>query len=247
MKKYAVFIIIILSINLIVAPSFIFQKNETVNFRFRCFDNNTNSYCNNSTQLIINIEFPNGSNALNNQSMTFNETFFNVSLNTKVLGVYTAIIHSPSKNGTQSEFTYEITTTGDVLSTGQGIIYIIFLIAAMSAFGLTLYGAIMIPYRNPPNPDGHQIGIHEFGYLKVVLIVFSYIMLMWIFGIVRSITFNYLFINGSYNFFNWAFRIMFAFMWPLIVMSFLLLLVNYISAKKFQKMLERGLPTRDIR
>ena len=138
---------------------------------------------------------------------------------------------------------FTITQTGDLLTTGESLIYLFFLLAALSLLGFTLYGSIIIPYRNKPNPDGQVIGLNEYGYVKVICIVFSYVMLMWILGISRSIMFNYLFINGSYNLFNWAFQIMFALVWPLIVMSFLLILINYISTKKFQKALERGIPT----
>jgi len=137
-----------------------------------------------------------------------------------------------------------ITQTGEEIQTPESIIYLVFLIAGGGLLFLCLYGSIKIPYRNPPNPDGQVIGIHEYGYLKVILIVFSYVLLMWELGIVRSIMYNYLFINGSYNIFNWAFNVMFAFVWPLIVMSFLLILLNYLNTKKFQKALERGVPLR---
>ena len=137
-----------------------------------------------------------------------------------------------------------VTQTGEQIQTPESIIYLIFFLSSWALFCLVLYGSIKIPYRNPPNPDGQVIGIHEYGYLKVLCIVFNYVILMWIMGIIRSVMFNYEFINGSYKLFNWVFWVMFSFMWPLIVVSFLLILLNYISTKKFQKALERGVPIR---
>ena len=81
-------------------------------------------------------------------------------------------------------------------------------------------------------------------YLKIFLMVISYILLMFIFGIVRSITANYLSINGAYRLFNFLFFLMFSFMYPLFVTSLILTVVMYLSSKKLQKALERGVPIR---
>ena len=112
-KTILIFFTLLIMITLVSSAdtSYTFKQNEEVNFRFRCIDQ-TNNYCDSGVLLMINIESPNGTNILDNSSMTFNPTFFNHSLPTDEIGIHTAFIISPNSNTTDSEFTYEVTTTG---------------------------------------------------------------------------------------------------------------------------------------
>lgn len=138
-KQILIMLGVLLTINLVMAGSYMFAQNEEVNFRFRCIDQN-NSYCNSGTSLVISVEYPNGSNALDNQTMTHNPTFYNVSLPSDTLGNYAAIILSPTTNGTVSEFTYDITPTGYSLDTSKSIItflaVLVLIIIALLFFAL---------------------------------------------------------------------------------------------------------------
>lgn len=117
MKKIFIIILGIFIISLVSADTISsnnileFKFDKSVNYRFRCFDEN-NNYCNSNTQLLINVEYPDGSNALNNVSMTYNETFFNVTLPTNKLGDYNSIIFSPTSANTTTEFIYRVSETG---------------------------------------------------------------------------------------------------------------------------------------
>lgn len=98
-----------------------FQLNEEVNYRFRCYDD-TGSYCSPTTVLLISVEYPNGTNALDNISMTYQGTYFNVTLPTDAVGEnYQVLINSPTSNNTITEFPYTVTPTGD----NNGIPYIL--------------------------------------------------------------------------------------------------------------------------
>ena len=134
-KKYIILrlitigLVIYFLLPLIHAENLIFKQNEYVNYRFRCLDEN-NNYCNSGTILTISIESPNGTNILDNLSMTYNPTYFNVSLPTNLIGEYNSIIISPTSNGTVSEFKYIITYTGQQVSLSNIIIVIAFLFIA---------------------------------------------------------------------------------------------------------------------
>jgi hypothetical protein len=134
------FILTLVFVNSISAENLLFKQNDNVNYRFRCLDEN-NSYCNSGTILTISIEYPNGTNAKDNLSMTYNPTYFNVTLPTDVLGEYNSIIVSPTTNGTVSEFKYEVTANGKENASGMVIILfiLIFLILVASTCFLTLY------------------------------------------------------------------------------------------------------------
>jgi len=129
-KQIFILVGILLMLNLVMGASYIFKQNEDINFRFRCLDVD-NNYCLSATQLNINVEYPNGSNALDNQSLTHNPTYYNVTLPSDALGNYAAIILSPTSNGTISEFTYDITTTGAKVSLSNTVIVLAFLILAI--------------------------------------------------------------------------------------------------------------------
>jgi len=113
--KYKLIVMVmctLLIINLVSATSFTFKQNEDVNYRFRCLTI-TGDYCTSGTILVISVEYDlNGSNILNNVSMTFNETFFNITLPTHTTGTYKGIISSTTSNNTVSEFTYEVNPLG---------------------------------------------------------------------------------------------------------------------------------------
>lgn len=140
MKSKIIYLMIgLILINIILVSaesSYNFKQNELVNYRFRCFSNITNSYCSDATQLMISVEYPNGQNALDNQSMTYNPTYFNVSLPTNMIGDYEAIIVSPTVNGTISEFTYSVTPSGFA---GSNTLIFYFLILGIS-FGVIVLG-----------------------------------------------------------------------------------------------------------
>lgn len=116
------------------------KKGEDINYKFRCFDEN-NNYCNSATVLVLNIEYPNGTNAIDNSSMTYNLTYFNHTLPTSQIGCYSVIITSPSSNNTLTTFSYEVTPTGDYFSVIYLIadIVLIFLIIILLVFAQNKY------------------------------------------------------------------------------------------------------------
>lgn len=133
----------IILMNLLVVSaevSYVFKLDEDVNYRFRCVDT-SNVYCDNTTLLLMSIEYPNGTNAYDNSSMTHNPTYFNHTIPTSALGQYNTLIISPTVNGTITEFSYDVTPTGKEITSGQGfssigiIMAMIFLASLFSFFG----------------------------------------------------------------------------------------------------------------
>lgn len=112
MKKILFLMVGIVLLSFVIAEaSYTFKRNEQVDFRFRCLDED-NNYCPSTTLLVISIENPNGTNLMDNISMTHNPTYYNISLPTNETGRYSAIILSPTVNNSITEFTYIITIEG---------------------------------------------------------------------------------------------------------------------------------------
>lgn len=102
------------------AQSFVFGQNDPIDYWFKCFDAD-GAYCNSQTILSISIQDPTGANVLNNVTMTFNPTYFNVTLPTNLTGTYSAIINGQNLTST---FTYLVTPNGELPTTATAFFYI---------------------------------------------------------------------------------------------------------------------------
>jgi len=249
LKQITIFILAFLLVLPFVLgeSSFVFKQDDTVDLKIPV-TNSDNSIITTSTS--CNITIRNGKDVILVQDgiMSFNSAgYFNYTLNdTSTLGQHPVFITCTdgADNGFSS-FSFDITATGDILTTGTSIIYVIFLIAIIFTFGLTVWGAIAFPFKNKTNDLGHILSVNDLKYLKVICIVFSYVLLMFIFGVTRSILANYLFLNGAHRVFNWLFWFMFAFVYPLAILSFLFTLILFLESRKIKRILERGKPFRD--
>jgi len=133
--------------------------------------------------------------------------------------------------------TIEATPNGYYLTTEKSIMFFMFAVFIFSIFILCLYWTIVLPYQDVKNDEGEVISINDLKYLKIFLSVMSYIILWMFFGIMDGIFSNYMYEIGIGNYFEWAYNIMLAFIWPCIVVGVTFLIVSYINSKKLQKTL----------
>lgn len=220
-----------------------FEQNSNIDLKVPCQFNGSN--CDSTAVCNASVAYPNGSLMIENQLLTNGGNGVpNISISdSSVLGTYivsAVCTQSGISGGTVFEF--EISRTGTQLSTGQGILYTIFLIAAIAIFGLMLYWAIRLPFRNQRDGEGEIISINDLKYLKIFLSAMSYVVLMFIFGILRSITYSFLILPGPDRFFELMYTIMLSFLWPLIIVSLLFALIIFITDRKLSKSIERYSP-----
>ncbi len=247
MKKILVIFMLALLIFPIVSAQLIFRKGEPVELKIPA--NVDGSILSATALCTINVKYPNGTYLLDNETMNnLNNGEFNVSINdsqTTALGDYESSIFcvDGGQNGT-STFSFGETNSGSDLSTGQSIVYVIFLMATMFTFFIALFGAIRIPFKNTVNPEGQVVSVNDLKYLKVFLIFICYVLLLFIFGITKSITENFLFLNGAHKVFQFLYAIMWAFIIPFIIVGLVLTLVLFLQSKKISGALERGVPIR---
>lgn len=128
MKKiWTALLIGILCMTLVSASSYVFKKDDIINFQLKCIDINS-TYCSVATQVLVNIDAPNGTNVVDNLSATPNPTYFNFTIPTSDIGEYKVLVISPTYQNSTTEFTYLVTSTGDTMG-----IYL-FLILAIGGF-----------------------------------------------------------------------------------------------------------------
>lgn len=166
--------------------------------------------------------------------------------NTSTLGTYTFSWNPSCKDCAEVNCgnSFEITPNGYTLSTSQGILYIVFIIGMFGAFILLFYGAIVIPYKNQRADDGSVVGINQMKYLKIFCIIFSYLCLMFISGMLQSIFSNFLLFDNASQFFYTIYWILLSLLFPGIVLSMLFMFINFLNDKKINDALMRGVPFR---
>lgn len=139
-------------------------------------------------------------------------------------------------------YDWKITPNGSELSVPQGILYLVFLIAAIGIFLLCLYYAVKIPWKHRRDEEGYIIGVNDLRYFKLFLIVICYIVLMFSAGLLRGITANYIPEIGVSGFFEWIFWIMLSLMYPIIICAFIIALIIFLTNRKLYEGIKRGLP-----
>jgi len=250
MKKFILlYMIIMMCMFLGVVTGLTYQQESEVDIKFPCY-NTTGALCSPLANCNVTLYGPNNVLIFNNSEATnqlASSLYFNITLTptqTSNNGENCLIAYCcDSGDGDNpcgdTSICFEITPSGNTLSTANGIIYVVFLIGALFVFFLLSYGAIAIPFKDVRNEEGKVVSVNDLKYFKVFFMVLSYIMLMWIFGILYSITSTFLILNGIEKFFYYLFIIMLSFLWPAIVLSLIICLILFIDGKKMRKRLLR--------
>ncbi len=241
MKITNLIIAVLFWVSLVSAANFVFTQGEAIDLKISCFDEN-NDFCNSSVICNITVLRPNHEVIINNQQMTFNTAFFNLTLNstdTSALGEYSTTTICTGNTTGFSTFSFDVTPTGTVLSTGESVLYLLFLFLLAVTFFTTLFWSIRLPFKNVRNAEGEIISVNDLKYLQVFLIAITYVLLMWIFGILQAVTKNFLVFFGIDRVFFWLYTLMLSFLIPGVVLTFLFALLLVINDKRLIKALER--------
>lgn len=237
---FAIFVLsMIFNSNIIIAQQEslgTFKLNNCVLLKQVCFNC---TYINIST-----ISYPNSSLALEletamiNSTITYNYTFCGANDS----GTYTYCGHG-NVNGVDTPFCTDflITGSGYDLSISQSIFSTISLIALFVLLGLTTWGAIIFPWKNPTNENEEVIGINDLKYVKVILWVFAYLEFFFIISIFRNLSGIVLILQDAYGLFNivyWFILISFIPFFPLLLYF---TIATWLFDKKTQKYLQHGI------
>lgn len=120
--KLKMLLIAILVIPLVIGADFTFEQNKEFDLKFFCF-NETNSLCPSGSTCNMTLFYPNNTILVNNQQLTFNPSYFNYTLNSTQTTATGIGIGSTYCYGTTvgfSTFNYEVTPTGEVMTSTQG-------------------------------------------------------------------------------------------------------------------------------
>ena len=230
----------ILLIGIVSSTSFIYKQNDMVNQRIRCFDSN-NNYCGSGTICYGSIEDPDGLNVINNASLTFSSTYFNLTMPTNKTGIYSFIGACASTTNMTQEFTYEVTYNGKSISSAQSIIYIALFAVLFFVFVVILFGIDKLPRYNQQDEEGRILSISYLKYFRPVLWFTEWMLFIAALYLSSNLAFAFLneqlFAKVLFTLFRISFGIT-----PLIVIVWMIwIFVSMFHDKQFQKMLNRGI------
>jgi len=245
MKKRYILVLFLLILPLINAQ--IYQKETDIDLKVP-FEVDGEAASSSAT-CNISIRYPNNVYIIRNGSMTnLDNGEFNYTINstqTAELGKYNWVVYCCDGIKCASGYdSFEVNPSGTELSTAQGIIYIIFLVIAFFIFWISVYGSFKIPWSNAKDDSGKVISVNDLKWLKLFLMVFSYLTFMFIMAMTYNITENFIYLGNVSSYFHYVYLISLAFFFPIMVLLPWVVLYVIFQDKKVKKLLQRGLPMR---
>ena len=144
MRKELFFValfVLLISLNFAQAADYSYKVDTEADIKIPCF--NDDNYCSDTAECYLTINYPNGVNMINNQTMTNNGAYHNYTLSTtytSVIGTYFAsVVCLDDTTYGSSTFTYEITSTGASDELMNNIMFFVFLAFAI---GLLILGLL---------------------------------------------------------------------------------------------------------
>jgi hypothetical protein len=218
-----------------------FIVNSPIDIKLQCIING--SYCSLSSICNVTILYPNNTILANNKLMTNQYSFHNYTItDSSIIGNYLCSASCCDGSRCMSDVNvcdFTISKTGNEITTPQGIIYFVGLILSIIFFILSLYFSIAIPFKNKRNDDG-IISINKLKYLKLFMMMTTYVLLLLISAIAYNLTYNYLFLDGVSKIFEWIYWILLSALYPAIVLIFVGIIIFYAEDKILSKKLKRG-------
>lgn len=223
------------------------KPNSTVEFEFHVFNATDGQAIRNFTSCNLHIYNASGYHIFEavdgyvghdyDYSFKFGENNFTN------LGTYSYIVYcNTSGFGGFAETSFEVDTTSWELTTAKAVLYVGFFTITFFVFIMLFIGAIKIPYSNLKNGAGEVISISLQKYFKIACIIGAYVTLIFVSGLARGITYNYLYTIGVHQFFNLIYWILMSLFYPMLIITFVLVVATVLSDKRFSKALEDGIP-----
>lgn len=181
-----------------------------------------------------------GNFSMSRQDTTYNYTF----CQTSQIGEYIVDWKAdPDGITTAGNYNFFISLTGMQPSTAQGTIYFFLGLLSIAIFGLSLYGAIKIPWKHPRNSQGVIVGINDLKYVKLFLWFFTYLMIIFITFAFRHVS-KIADWDVASNWFNFMFWFLIVFLLPVFIITFITGIIAFFDAKKLDRLMLRGFKVR---
>jgi hypothetical protein len=223
----------------------IFRQNEPGKLLFSCNDGN-DDYCSSSIDCIITIADSDGVIFVNsNQTQPNNDYYyFNLTIDNNARnGVYYYTIEctdGASYSGT-TDWHYEVTPTGKQYSTAISLTYALLFIFILFLFCLCVYYAATLDGNNIINDFNEVIEINQKKYIKMGLVMFSYLLFVALLFFAYTFAKGYTQSDALSNFLRYGYYLSMSIALPVVAIGFVLMIKRYAYDRKIERILKRGL------
>lgn len=235
MKKF--FLIFLLSIFLFNFASAIDSHKIDTDYNL-VISSNKGTEC-----LLTYIQYPNNSQTIYNINLTKDGTSFYSTINQGNFSsngnVCMGLKCSYGTEILTDEKCLDITRSGTSLTQQQSTIYIFLGFAVFILFALSLYFMVVMPYSNEVNNKNAVIKICRLKYLKMGLIMLTWVLFTWFLNILISLSDNFVSIDIYYGFFSFLFDTMLNLTLPIGIFIFVLAFFEIIRDVNIQKQIKR--------
>ena len=244
--KFLVFIIIlfVMVFTIQVVSSETFRQLEPLDLKKTCTNENS-SACSNSAVCNMTVKYPNNTFLAQSNLMTNNNNgLFNITFNDSqisALGDYSwDMFCCDSGDCGEAHGNFYITKDGFPLSQDKALIYLGMLALLIILFFTIIVYAGRLPSSNNTSEDGYLLSINKLKYLRAVLYVLSWGILLAIVFISSNV--SYLFLESELmgDVFFMFYRIMMVLSLPMVIIWILYIFYNIFQDKEVKNMLERG-------
>ena len=178
-----------------------------------------------------------------NAQMTRDNTYYNYSFcNITEIGTYN--VHGfGDLDGEKTSWVYyfTITPTGTILKTSDSLTYIILTIGSLFFFLLTLWGGMVLPFRNQRNDEGRIISVQKLKYFKVGLLFLSYVFFVWMLNLLLALSTNFSILTQYTKFFEVVFSVVNAMSYPIFVLMLIVMSIMAWKDLALKKLLLKGI------
>ncbi|RPJ79784.1 MAG: hypothetical protein EHM20_00330 [Alphaproteobacteria bacterium] len=234
-KKINFFILLILLLSLTSATTLGTHKQSKCIELIQTCDNCT---YNNISRVI----YPNKTVAVQDLSMTKDDTYYNYTFClTNDMGQY-LVNGFGDVDGVKTVWAYdfEVTGTGFEFNQPRSLMYVALLGLLIFLFVLSLYTIPSLPTGDNYDEDGSLISINQLKYLRPVLYVVAYMILVAITYTASNISLAYMGETMMGSLFFKIFHILFGLAPLMALLWFVFILYNAVQDRQLKKVLERG-------
>lgn len=228
--------------------SYIFKKNQLIEFNIPIYYDNLDK-ADNNTNCTLTLRNPTDKIILNNELMTpVGNGIYHYHINASNISMngfyYSSITCSDTIINGLSTFTFLVTPSGTKPSVAQGILYSILLLILIVLLVFSISGAYNIDGNNEYDVGGKLMRVNLNKYIKIGLFFLSYLFLIFIAFITRAIAANFLFLGFALEVLDFIHLLLWWLLLPIFIAFTISLIIKTVLDMRLQDLAKRNLKPR---
>lgn len=136
--------------------------------------------------------------------------------------------------------TFEVTTTGFKLSTGEALLYFLSAIVVIFIFLFLVYLIVTLPWKNGRDEEGRIVSVNKVKYVKIMLVPIAWLFMIWILNLLLGLS-DFLSLTMYSGLFGFLVNFMVRLSWPVLIISVIVFITILMREVKIMDNLKRGI------